>query len=88
MYVPKKEVPVAPMEVIKQTSITIVSKEVPLNEVDESIVAENLVQSSMQKVKARVAPNKDKAESSKLNSKYFQPKFDQDAMVQASTCSL
>ena len=62
------------MKAIKQTSLTIGSMEVPVNEIDEPIVIENMMQSSMEKVEIGVAANDDEAESSKPNSKYFQQK--------------
>ena len=69
-----KEVSAAPMKAIKQTSLTIGSMEVPINEIDEPIVIENMMQPSMEKVEIGVVANDDEAESSKPNSKYFQQK--------------
>lgn len=48
---------------------------VSLNEIDEPIVVLNLAQSSMQKERVGIAANKDEAERSKLDSKYFQPRW-------------
>lgn len=69
-----KEVPAAHIKAIKQTSLTISSMEVPVNEIDEPIVIENMMQSSMEEVEIGVAANDDEADSSKPNSKYFQQK--------------
>jgi hypothetical protein len=54
---------------------------VSLNEIDEPIVVLNLAQSSMQKERVGIAANKDEAERSKLNSKYFQPKLNSVSFV-------
>ena len=49
------------MEAIKQTFLTIGSMEVPINEIKEPVVIENLAHSTMLKVKLGVAANKDKS---------------------------
>jgi len=73
VYVPK-EVSAAPMKAIKQSSLAISSMEVPVNGIDELLVIENTIQSSMEKVEIGVAANDDETESTKPNSKYFQQK--------------
>lgn len=55
---PKKEVPAVPIEATKQTTIMINSLEVLVNKIEEPIVIENLVRSTMQKVEIGAAANK------------------------------
>jgi hypothetical protein len=78
------------MKAIKQTSLTIGSMEVPVNEIDEPIVIENMTQSSMEEVEIGVAANDDEAESTRLQilpTKVAPFGFDQDATALAPTRS-
>lgn len=77
VYVPKKkeEVPVAPAEKTdKDVTIKISSADVPVEEIKGPIVFGNPGQSKMKKVSICVAANDHEAKSSKIDSKYFQPK--------------
>lgn len=87
VYVPKKEVPAVPIEAIKQTSIMINSLEVLVNKIEEPIVIENLVWSTMQNVEIGAAANKwwwsrgQQAEHQILPTKMVPSMFDQNAVV-------
>jgi len=60
------------------------SMEVPISEIKGLIVIKNWAQSTILEVKQSAAISKDKAKSSKLESKYFQLacfRLDQDTMM-------
>ena len=76
------------MEAIKQTFLTIGSMEVPINEIKEPVVIENLAHSTMLKVKLGVAANKDESQGRKLDSKCFQPGWCSLGLTKMQWCKL